>query len=169
MTGIRFLDELSAPRRSTIHPSQLQSAQRRASHQAIETTLADYVVAMAIDAPQLELYSHVAADLQRWIEHSKEIYRQAEAEATKVTPMLFREYSTADEQTQAELLVFLPTFQITSERLMFLPQQQLKLIKANNHAMARSQWYDWRLQWVEQLHDIADQGFEELQQVRLSF
>jgi Spc7 kinetochore protein len=104
MTGIRFLDELSAPRRSTILPSQLQSSQRPA-----ETTLSDYVVAMIIDAPQLELYSHVAADLQRWIEHSKEIYRQAEEEATKVTPTLFREYSMADEETQAELLVPFPS------------------------------------------------------------
>ena len=42
---------------------------------------------MAVDVPQLELYSHVAANLQRLIEHSKEIYRQAEGEATKVTPM----------------------------------------------------------------------------------
>jgi kinetochore protein Spc7/SPC105 len=117
MTGIRFLDELSAPRRSTILPSQLQSAQRRAS--LAETTLADYVVAMAIDAPQLELYSHVAADLQRWIEHSKEIYRQAEEEATKVTPMLFREYSTADEQTQAELLVPLLPRESMPSRLIF--------------------------------------------------
>jgi hypothetical protein len=107
MTGIRFLDELSAPRRSTILPSQLQSAQRRASLPTKEATLADYAIAMAVDAPQLELYSHVAADLERWIEHSKEIYRQAEEEATKVTPMLFREYSMADEQTQVELLVYI--------------------------------------------------------------
>ena len=107
MTGIRFLDELSAPRRSTILPSQLQSAQRRASLQTKEATLADYAIAMAVDAPQLELYSHVAADLQRWIEHSKEIYHQAEEEAAKVTPMLFREYSMADEQTQVELLVYI--------------------------------------------------------------
>ena len=64
---------------------------------------------MAVDAPQLELYSHVATDLQRWIEHSKEIYHQAEEEAAKVTPMLFREYPMADEQTQAELLVYLPS------------------------------------------------------------
>jgi Spc7 kinetochore protein len=118
MTGIRFLDELSAPRRSTILPSQLQSSQRRASLQTTETTLADYVVAMGIDGPQLELYSHVAADLQRWIEHSKEIYRQAEEEAAKVTPMLFREYSAADELMQAELLVLLPC-QFTPGRLIF--------------------------------------------------
>ncbi len=108
MTGIRFLDELAAPRRSTIH--QLQSTQHQSSSPKAGTTLADYVVAMAVDVPQLELYSHVAADLQRWIEHSKEIYRQAEEEALKVTPMLFREYMTADEQTQVELLVCLLYF-----------------------------------------------------------
>jgi kinetochore protein Spc7/SPC105 len=119
MTGIRFLDELSAPRRSTILPSQLQSSQRRTSLQTTETTLADYVVAMAIDAPQLELYSHVAADLQRWIEHSKEIYRQAEEEAAKVTPMLFREYSTADEQMQVELLVLILPCRFMPDGLIF--------------------------------------------------
>lgn len=54
------------------------------------------------------------------------------------------------------------------EELMSLPQQQLKVIKANNHATARSQWYDWRLQWVEQLYAIANQGFCELEQVRPS-
>jgi hypothetical protein len=85
MTGIRFLDELSAPQRSIMLPFQLQSAQRWASLQS-ETTLADHTVAMAVDAPQLELYSHVAANLQRRIEHTKEIYRQAEGEATKVMP-----------------------------------------------------------------------------------
>ncbi|KAI9444980.1 Spc7 kinetochore protein-domain-containing protein [Lactarius indigo] len=120
VTGIRFLDELAAPRRSVIH--QLQSTQHQPSSQRAGTTLADYVVAMA------------------------EIYHQAEEEALKVTPMLFREYTMADEQTQGELL------------------QQLKLIKANNHATARSQWYDWRLQWVEQLYDVANQGFAELEQ-----
>jgi len=103
------MDELSAPRRSTILPSEL-SAQRRASAQITKSPLADYVVAMAVDAPQLELYSHVAADLQSWIENSREIYRQAEAEAAKVTPTVFREYLTANEQTQAELLVSLQSF-----------------------------------------------------------
>ena len=112
MTGVRFLDELAAPRRSTIH--QLQSTQHQSSQRA-GTTLADYVVAMAVDAPQLELYSHVADDLRRWIEHSKEIYRQAEEEAEKVTPMLFREYTMADEQTQVELLVCLLSFCLCPE------------------------------------------------------
>jgi len=60
---------------------------------------------MSVDVPQLELYSHVAKDLQLWIEHSKEIYKQAEEEATKFTPALFREYSVADEEIKEELLV----------------------------------------------------------------
>ncbi|KAI0067956.1 hypothetical protein BV25DRAFT_895566 [Artomyces pyxidatus] len=144
MTGIRFMDELAAPRRSTIHPSQLQSFRRRSSLSMDEIPLADYFVAMSVDVPQLELYSHVAKDLQMWIEHTKEIYRQAEEEATKVTPALFREYSAADEEIKEELL------------------HQLKLIKANNHGTARSQWYDWRLQWVAQLYATADKGFNEL-------
>jgi hypothetical protein len=55
----------------SFRPSFSLRAQRWGSLQTAETTLADYVVAMAIDAPQLKLYSHVVADLQRWIEHSK--------------------------------------------------------------------------------------------------
>jgi kinetochore protein Spc7/SPC105 len=107
MTGIGFLDGLLAPLRSTILPPQ-----RRGSLQTTEATLADYVVAMAIGVPQLELYSHVAADLQRWVEHSKE------EEAAKLTPVLFREYAIADEEMQAELLVPLLLCQFTSGRLM---------------------------------------------------
>ncbi|KAH9952834.1 hypothetical protein BC827DRAFT_1245070 [Russula dissimulans] len=136
------MDKLSTPQCSIL-PSQL-SAQRRASAsvQMTENTSADYVIEMAVDAPQLELYSH--------IEHSKEMYRQAEAEATKVTRTHSRavlEYSMADGQMQATLL------------------QQLELIKANNHATARSRWYEWRLQWVEQLYSIADQDARTLESI----
>ncbi|KAA1468477.1 hypothetical protein DENSPDRAFT_814750 [Dentipellis sp. KUC8613] len=144
MTGIRFMDEIAAPRRSTIHPSQLQSL-RRSSVPEADIPLADYMIAMTVDVPQLEQYSRVVKDLQSWIENSKEIYRQAEEEAAKFTPTLFREYSMADEEVQEELL------------------HQLKLIKANNHGNARSQWYDWRLQWVEGLYEIADSGFSDLE------
>jgi len=105
MTGIRFMDELTAPRRSTIHPSQMQSLRRRSSLSETDVPLSDYVIAMSVDVPQLELYSHVAKDLQLWIEHSKDIYKQAEEEATKFTPALFREYSMADEEIKEELLV----------------------------------------------------------------
>ena len=46
-------------------------------------------------------------------------------------------------------------------------QHQLKLIKANNIGTAKSQWYDWKLQWVEQLYESASQGFANLEQVIL--
>lgn len=55
--------------------------------------------------PQLELYSWVAKDLQTWIDNNKKTYREAEEEVAKVTPILFREYSSADEEDRADLLV----------------------------------------------------------------
>ncbi|KIJ21478.1 hypothetical protein PAXINDRAFT_159567 [Paxillus involutus ATCC 200175] len=143
MTGIRFMDEIAAPRRSTIHPSALRPS-RRASTEG-DIPLAEYVVAMAVDVPQLELYTHVSKDLQAWIERIKEIYKEAEEEALKMTPQLFQEFVTADESGQAELL------------------HQLKLIKVHNHAQAKSEWYDWKTQWVEQLYQKADEGFENME------
>jgi kinetochore protein Spc7/SPC105 len=101
MTGIRFMDELTAPRRST-HPSQQSSRQPRAT---AEIPLTEFATAMAIDIPQLVLYSRVSKDLEAWIEKSKVVYTQAEEEAAKITPELFIEYSRADEEGQAELLV----------------------------------------------------------------
>lgn len=129
--------------------------------------MADYIVAVAIDAPQLEVYSHVTADLERWIEHSKENFCQVEVEVKKATPTLIREYLMADEETRAELQVrFLPS-RALSEKLTSFSQQLLRLIQANNYNTARSDWYDWRLKWVEQLDDIANQDFAELEQVAL--
>ncbi|KAG6332019.1 hypothetical protein ID866_7070, partial [Astraeus odoratus] len=55
MTGIRFMDEIAAPRRSTVHASALRPS-RRASTEA-QIPLAEYVIAMAVDVPQLELYT----------------------------------------------------------------------------------------------------------------
>lgn len=95
------MDELAAPRRST-HPSQQPSRHPRAPEQI---PLAEYFTAMSIDVPQLELYTHVSKDLQAWMEKSKDVFKQAEEEAEKVTPELFREYSQAGEEGQAELLV----------------------------------------------------------------
>ncbi|KIO03259.1 hypothetical protein M404DRAFT_27233 [Pisolithus tinctorius Marx 270] len=93
MTGIRFMDEITAPRRQSIHPSTLRPS-RRASVDG-QIPLAEYMVAMAVDVPQLELYTH--------------------------------------------------------------------LIKVHNHEQAKSEWYDWKLQWVEQLDQKASKGFEHLE------
>ena len=51
------------------------------------------MTAMAVDVPQLELYHDLAHQLTAWVEESKKICRQAEEDAIKVTPALFREFA----------------------------------------------------------------------------
>ncbi|KAG6919603.1 hypothetical protein DXG01_004267 [Tephrocybe rancida] len=141
MTDIKFMDDLTAPRRST-HPLQQTVTQPR---EPDDIPLAEYVSAMGMDIPQLALYSRVSKDLEAWIEKSKADFSQAEDEAAKITPELFTEYSRADEEGQAELL------------------HQLQLIRTNTRALAKSDWYDWKLQWLEGLRVTADQTFRSLE------
>lgn len=96
------MDEITAPRRST-HPSHLHPT--RQAREEEDITLAEYFAAMAIDVPQLELYTRVARDLEAWMGQSRAVYAQAEEEAARMTPELFVEYCRADEESQAELLV----------------------------------------------------------------
>jgi kinetochore protein Spc7/SPC105 len=110
MTDIRFMDEITAPRRS-VHP-----ASRPAPREPSTIPLAEYVIAHDIDIPQMELYSHVSKDLQKWIEKSKEDYKEAEEEVQKVTPELFEEFRDTDEEGKAELLVCL----VDLEELMLI-------------------------------------------------
>ncbi|TBU34906.1 Spc7 kinetochore protein-domain-containing protein [Dichomitus squalens] len=158
MTGIRFMDELTMPRprRSTVGPGQLRprARQRPSGPDDLATSgaeedpipLAEFAIAMAVDMPRIDLYTAVARDLMAYIQECKKIYREAEEEALKDTPSLFREFAMVDESEQAMLI------------------HQLKLIKANNIGTAKSQWYDWKLQWVEQLYESASQGFTNLEQ-----
>ncbi|CDO75877.1 hypothetical protein BN946_scf184672.g10 [Trametes cinnabarina] len=163
MTGIRFMDELTMPkpRRSTVLPGQLRPRARRRSSTATHDLavssgsamgegeeaipLAEFAVSMAVDMPRLDLYAAVTRDLTAYIQECKKIYREAEEEALKVTPSLFKEFASVDETEQSMLI------------------HQLKLIKANNIGTAKSQWYDWKLQWVEQLYESAAQGFSNLE------
>ncbi|KAI0823087.1 Spc7 kinetochore protein-domain-containing protein [Trametes gibbosa] len=164
MTGIRFMDELTMPkpRRSTVLPGQLRPRARRRSSSTTRDAsnsmgpgaggedeeaipLAEFAVALAVDMPRLDLYGAVARDLTAYIQECKKIYREAEEEAYKVTPSLFKEFAAVDEGEQAMLI------------------HQLKLIKAHNMGTAKSQWYDWKLQWVEQLYESAAQGFINLE------
>jgi hypothetical protein len=115
MTGIKFMDELTAPRRST-HPSHILPS--RQAREESDITLAEYFAAMAIDAPRLELFTRVARDLEAWMEQSRNVYAQAEIEAAKMTPELFVEYCLAEEEGQTELLV----------RDLSLEREVLKLI-----------------------------------------
>ncbi|KAH9853039.1 Spc7 kinetochore protein-domain-containing protein [Lenzites betulinus] len=164
MTGIRFMDELTMPkpRRSTVLPGQLRPRARRRSSSTTRDAagsvgpgaggedeeaipLAEFAVALAVDMPRLDLYGAVARDLTAYIQECKKIYREAEEEAFKVTPSLFKEFAAVDEGEQAMLI------------------HQLKLIKSHNMGTAKSQWYDWKLQWVEQLYESAAQGFTNLE------
>ncbi|KAI0735508.1 Spc7 kinetochore protein-domain-containing protein [Earliella scabrosa] len=157
MTGIRFMDELTMPRprRSTVGPGQLRPRARRRSSATEDlgasaadedpVPLSEFAIAMAVDMPHLDLYTAIARDLTAYIQECKKIYKEAEEEALKDTPSLFREFASVDESEQAMLI------------------HQLKLIKANNIGTAKSQWYDWKLQWVEQLYESAAQGFTSLE------
>ncbi len=100
------MDDLTAPRRS-MHPSQLPSRQPR---NPADIRQAEYTIAVAIDIPQLLLYSRVSSDLQAWMQQSKSVFVEAEEEAAKMTPELFIEFSRADEEGQAELLVCRPVY-----------------------------------------------------------
>ena len=111
MTGIRFMDELTAPRRSMVHPGQLRPQNRRRSltsshaEEAEPVPLSEFMAAMAVDVPQLELYSVLATELTAWIEESKKICVEAERETAKVTPELFRDFVAADESEKGLLIV----------------------------------------------------------------
>ncbi|KAJ7042697.1 Spc7 kinetochore protein-domain-containing protein [Mycena alexandri] len=139
ITGIKFMDELDAPRRSIHQPS-------RQARPPAKIPLAEYAVAMSINVPELVLYSAVSNDLQGWMDQSKAVFAQAEEEATKMTPELFTEYIRADEEGQTELL------------------HQLNLIRTNARGLAKSDWYDWKLRWIEGLRETADKGLEALNQ-----
>jgi len=94
------MDELTAPRRS-MHPGFVNHQARNPA----DTPLTEYYIAMGIDVPQLGLYTRVSKDLEGWITRSKAEFVQAEEEAAKITPELFIEFTRADEEGQAELLV----------------------------------------------------------------
>ncbi|KAI0758387.1 Spc7 kinetochore protein-domain-containing protein [Irpex lacteus] len=152
MTNIRFMDEITAPRRSTIHPGHLGQPNRRRSltsshsEETESIPLSEFLVAMAVDVPQLELYHDLSGQLSAWVEESQRICSQAEEDAVKVTPALFREFAEADELEKQDLLV----------RMRWL-------VFVTNIDSAKSQWYEWKSTWVEQLQESAEGAFAELE------
>jgi len=119
------MDELAAPRRSTILPSLLSASTSSEAHWM--------------------LYTGVSDDLLGMVDGIKDFYKTAEKDVEQDVPALFHEFTDADDEWKEEIL------------------HQLKLIKANNHAVSRSQWYDWKLFWVGQLFEAADDGFTKLE------
>lgn len=49
--------------------------------------------------------------------------------------------------------------------LRLLMQHQLKLIKTNNHSLARSKWYDWKYSWITNLLAWGDNTINDLVKV----
>lgn len=145
MTGIRFMDAIGMPRRSTIYPSLL--SQESPSLSDADPSLAEYVIATSIDLPSYELFAHVCDDLEEWIARSKRVCTDADADALKDTPELFVEFVSADQEGQAMLV------------------QELRKIKKHKLDCARQEWYEWKLQWTESLYEHADRGFADLEAV----
>ncbi|KAH8832951.1 Spc7 kinetochore protein-domain-containing protein [Flagelloscypha sp. PMI_526] len=141
MTGINFMDEIQAPRRST-HARQSVRTEPR---QPEEIPLAEYAIALGRDIPQIRLFNRVTEDLEGWIQQSKKFMKQAEEDVAQLTPELFVEFLAVEEAEQSELL------------------HQLKLIKTNTRVLAKSDWYDWKHTWIEELAKDASQVFENLQ------
>ena len=44
-------------------------------------------------------------------------------------------------------------------------KHQMKLIKVNKQLAAKGKWYEWKQKWIENLYEMADKGFAELQAV----
>lgn len=143
LTGIRFMDEITAPRRSSIHPSTTQH--RRSSFGTADVPLSAYFSSLAVDLPQLTLYNRVSQELQEWIEKSKEDFAADDEDALQVTPELFREYAMADEEGRRELF------------------NHLTLIRHNMRGKARAEWYEWKLKWISGLRQTAEEHIQLLE------
>ncbi|KAF8592058.1 hypothetical protein K439DRAFT_1537791 [Ramaria rubella] len=143
MTGIRFMDDLTCPRRSTVHPSQLQ---RRESNEGETESypLSDYAVAMTVDIAQLETMTWISNDIRSAIEKFKAQYRETEEDAAKDIPFLFREYAVASEEDREQILYV------------------LKLIKAHTILSAKASWYEWKRGWVQGLQTNAERVVDNL-------
>lgn len=127
--------------------------------------MADYLTAMVVHVPQLELYRLITKDLQTFIDNSMKIYQEAEEEVTKLTPILFREFAQANEEGREELLVGFFIGLICGTVLITSIQHQLKLIKANRLLAAKDRWYDVRSRWVQSLQENVNRGFVEVEKV----
>ncbi|KAL0950761.1 hypothetical protein HGRIS_007529 [Hohenbuehelia grisea] len=138
MTGIKFMDEIAAPRRSMSQPARPERA-------SADIPLAEYAIAAAIDVPRLVLYTRVADDLEAWMRRIRGVLAEMEREAQQATPELFVEYLSAEDEGKEEL------------------RHQLTLIRHNTRGLAKGEWYNWKLQWIAGLSETAARGLEDLE------
>ncbi|KZS96167.1 hypothetical protein SISNIDRAFT_339849 [Sistotremastrum niveocremeum HHB9708] len=142
MTGVKFMDEITVPRKSIVRPTHLMS--RRDSEGDSKPGLAQCIVAMNVDIPQLKMYAWVGSHMRKWIDESKATHRVAEEEVAKVTPAQFTAFAEADEQDRKEYT------------------SCLKLIKACEQLRARATWYGWKQGWLAQLQGDSEQSLRDL-------
>ena len=100
------MDELAAPRRSTILPSLLSAS--TSSEAGGDISLADYVVSMSVDLPHWMLYTGVSDDLLGMVDGIKDFYKTAEKDVEQDVPALFHEFADADDEWKEEILVSFP-------------------------------------------------------------
>lgn len=109
MTGIQFMDNLRAPRKS------VRSTKMSQVRPLESISLSEQAMAVLLELPQLMLYSRVGHELQEWITQNSEVYSKMEEEALEATPELFIEYARAEDDEQADLRVSPPaTFSLQS-------------------------------------------------------
>lgn len=71
----------------------------------VEATIPETIKALVMTIPQSEIYIKISTNLQSWIDGSKKNYQQAEEDAAKATPGLFKEYALTNDEGRSELLV----------------------------------------------------------------
>ncbi|KIY67492.1 hypothetical protein CYLTODRAFT_353026 [Cylindrobasidium torrendii FP15055 ss-10] len=137
MTGIQFMDNLRAPRKS------VRSTKMSQIRPLENISLSEQAMAVLLELPQLMLYSRVGHELQEWITQNSEVYSKMEEEALEATPELFIEYARAEEDEQADL------------------RQSLDIFRSNVRLQSRGAWYDWKHQWLTGIHATAQESRQE--------
>jgi hypothetical protein len=99
---IRFLDELTIPRRALAPASR-----RRSSSGALagELSFAETYVASAVLVPALEVLGGAARQAQERIDALRAEFAQAEADAGKVPPSVFDDWELGSDEDRQELAV----------------------------------------------------------------
>ncbi|GJJ09533.1 hypothetical protein Clacol_003756 [Clathrus columnatus] len=143
MTSIHFMDDLTCPRRSTIHPSQMKR-QTSIEGSGESSPLSSYVIGMAIHVAQLETMIWISNDIKTAIDKYKAQYQQTEDDIAKDIPLLFCEYFAASEEDREPILYV------------------LKLIKTHTISSAKANWYEWKRGWIQGLQTNALRTLENL-------
>ena len=85
--------------------------------------------------PLLEMYQHACRELKNYIEEGRSIMREIESETYEDNPPIFREYTAATPGMRTQM------------------DNQFKNIKIFARLQSKKQWYEWRAQLHQGLHE----------------